>query len=702
MFWFSFLSISLFFNIFLFLFHFVSSRDFEINNLSNTISSNLQEILFKYQLNSIGALINMRSAFNSKDVDLEISTALKLENSNSEIGMDGHRIQSVYIDGKEIKDESIYINYLYDQGIFPSNQSHLVNSTPSIDKKNNAYIQCNYTFTFPQYYQMYIPLSKYYFHIVQSGRYIYGKSAGYLISIIDYKNKDHKSWVIPLESRNHIEVINNTVSDNAIQGYVQNLDSVFSVHSAFDRKNDKSYIITFLYNNTLMIFDVVTLKSTSDIKTYSVLIGVMKTAIYSTMTIYDVSIDKDLIYLSSSMSTGINIYKLSDFSYISNYQYNSLKFDYILVNNKTVYGLSKGFGLVIFDLETHSVRNIFDHPNMLSMHFYSNPFSGAKFVGIFFDHEQTRNEFYMELFLHNEQSPTINKIFSSTDNDCIIKSMIIVDSFFLYFYNSAKHVIYSTRKGILNKISTLIYSFNLLKNNNTGISLIPYFNRDTLAAEPALTFSQQILVLTNVSYPNQTLNCTFKKPGKISLILDRVTDVCGQGISIYDSSLICDKGYYFDLECYDNYKYGASSKVVVIVIASLAVAGLIAFFIFWKYYQFLGKNRYKLITVDKADRKNIYMALEETEPSGNINIQLSNVNEEPEQKVQVQESAQKATQENGEKTTGGDLIPPDSKRSDALSSVNEVFIHNGKNKDNRNITGSIKDKNMMYYFQKKK
>ena len=97
-----------------------------------------------------------------------------------------------------------------------------------------------------------------------------------------------------------------------------------------------------------MIFDVVTLKSTSDIKTYSVLIGVMKTAIYSTMTIYDVSIDKDWIYLSSSMSTGINIYKLSDFSYISNYQYNSLKFDYILVNNKTVYGLSKGFGLVIF------------------------------------------------------------------------------------------------------------------------------------------------------------------------------------------------------------------------------------------------------------------------------------------------------------------------------------------------------------------
>ena len=198
------------------------------------------------------------------------------------------------------------------------------------------------------------------------------------------------------------------------------------------------------------------------------------------------------------------------------------------------------------------------------------------------------------------------------------------------------------------------------------------------------------------------MNCTFKKPGKISLILDRVTDVCGQGISIYDSSLICDKGYYFDLECYDNYKYGASSKVVVIVIASLAVVGLITFFIFWKYYQFLGKNRFKLITVDKADRKNIYMALEETEPSGNINIQLSNVNEEPEQNVQVQESAQKATQENGEKTTGGDLIPPDSKRSDALSSVNEVFVHNGKNKDNRNITGSIKDKNMMYYFQKKK
>ena len=93
-----------------------------------------------------------------------------------------------------------------------------------------------------------------------------------------------------------------------------------------------------------MIFDVVTLKSTSDIKTYSLLIGVMKATIYSTMTIYDVSIDKDLIYLSSSMSTGINIYKLSDFSYISNYQYNSLKFDYILVNNITVYVLSKGFG----------------------------------------------------------------------------------------------------------------------------------------------------------------------------------------------------------------------------------------------------------------------------------------------------------------------------------------------------------------------
>lgn len=684
----------------LFHFHFVSLRDFEINNLPNTISSKLQQILFKYQLNNIGALINMRSAFHSKDIDLEVSTALKLENSNSEIGMDGHRIQSVYIDGKEIKNENIYINYLYDQGIFPSNQSHLVNSTQSINKKNKEYLQCNYTFNFPQYYQMHIPLSKNYFDIVQSGRYIYGKNDGYLYNIIDYKNKDHKSLVIPLESRNYIKVINNTVNDNAIQGYVQNLDYVLCVHSAFDRKNDKAYIITFLSNNTLMVFDVVTLKSTKEIKTYSVLIGVMKATIDSNITIYDISIDKDLIYISSSISTGICVYKLSDFSFMSNYQYNSLKFDYILVNSKTVYGLSKGFGLVIFDLEKNSVRNIFDHPNMLSMQFYRNPFSGAKFVGIFFDHEQTRNEFYMELFLYNEQSPTINKILSSTDSNCQIKSMIIVDPFFMFFYNKAKHVIYSTRKGILNKISTLIYSFNLTKNNGTGISFIPYFNRNTLSAEPALSFSEQIIVLTNVSYPNQTLNCTFKKPGKISLILDRVTDVCGQGISIYDSSLICDKGYYFDLECYDNYKYGNSSKVVVIIIACLAAIGLIAFFIFWKYYQPLGINRFKLIAVDKSDRRNIYMALEETEPSGNINVQLSNV-KEPEQTVHVQESAEKATQESGEKTIGSDLIPPDSKRSDALSSVNEVFVHNGKSKDNSKLNSNVKNKNMMYYFQKK-
>ena len=140
---------------------------------------------------------------------------------------------------------------------------------------------------------------------------------------------------------------------------------------------------------------------------------------------------------------------------------------------------------------------------------------------------------------------------------------------------------------------------------------MPYYNFTEAGIQFTLVNDNKRFIFRELYYPNQTLNCTFKKRGSYRLVFSRSSDVCDLP-NPHNNKDICTKGYHYTIDNLGDFEEGASTTVVIILVILLLVIAIVLFIIIWRYYKNLQGNRLKLVAIDKNDRYRLY--IDESEP----------------------------------------------------------------------------------------
>ena len=587
------------------------TQNIQINNSSDSITSSLKAIINQYQLNKIGSQIKTRTESNINELNVDGYYAFQFRNYNSDFGIDGHQITSVFHNNEQVIAGLYEINYYYPNNLIRSNVSFLQNISLPF-KNNDVFLKCNYTFLNINFTEYIKTINKQYTKTVQYGRFSFGISDSTLYNIYDYDQKDYKSYIFNDQSAGYSDLLNNSYTESieVIKQDSYYLENIINIFISIDVTENIGYIIAFLNSNTVHIYKIVITVHSLKMRNVPVLVEISYGDFLSSNVIYDAGIDSNKLYISSTKTKGIEVYEMSknEIKYLYNLDDGDLEYQSFIINNNTVYALSKPTGLIILDKDKNAAvkkKNILSHPNILEIYGYSNPFTSARFVGVFFDHSQTKSEFYLELFIYYEKSPTINKIFTSTQTDSTISSIIVLDTFFIYFYDKDKNTIYSTRRGVLNNVAIITYTFNLNNTEYKNAKFLPFYNFTSSDLSYMLTNETSALVVSFIKYSNQIINCTFTKPGKYMVVFERLGDSCYQIMG--SQGQICNKGYYYQFTSFGKYSNNTPTIVVIIMCCTIILLGAIIFFAFWKYYQGLLNNRLTLIKINKNDRKALYL-----------------------------------------------------------------------------------------------
>lgn len=587
------------------------TQDIQINNSSDSITSSLKEIINKYQLNQIGSQVIAKEDPYTNELNADGYMAFQFINFNSEIGLDGHQITSVFHNKEEVISGLYEINYYYPNSLIRSNKHFIQNiSLPFVN--DDVFFKCNYTFLNVNFTEKIKEINNQYTKTVQYGRYSFGISNLTLYNIYDYDKKDFKSYIFNSQNVGYSHLINGSYkkSFEFPQRDSSYLENIINVFISIDIKDNTGYIIAFLNTNKVHVYKIIVTILSLTMRNVPVLVEISNGDFSSSYVIYDAKIDNNQLYISSTKAKGIEVYEIKKNEI--NYQYNiddgDLEYQAFIINSNTLYGLSKSTGLIILDKSSNaSVKKInsLSHLNILEIYSYSNPFTGSKFVGVFFDHSQTKSEFYMELLIYNEKSPTINKIFTSTKPNSTISSIVILDTFFIYFYDKKQNIIYSTRRGVFNKVPIITYTFNLNNSEYKNEKFLPFYNFTTSDLSYMLTNGTSALIISSIKYENQILNCTFNKLGKYMVVFERIADSCYQVMG--KQGEICKKGYFYQLTSFGEYSNDIPKTVAILLCCIIIIIGIIIILTFWKYYHELLSNRLKLIKINKNDRKALYL-----------------------------------------------------------------------------------------------
>lgn len=621
------------------------SKPFYSNTFSAPLSNGLKNVLKQIPYQNLGKKIPNQLESNFKSINIDESFKIKVSIFNGDVGLGGVRIKEIYHEKAPLNNLSYSMKTHYQEGI-----DLLEDTIPSPGDETNSkkFIECDYTFYPNVYHQINKTFEKSYTKVVRYGRFLFGIYNDTLYSIINYANDDYVTTIYPESHINIKAVENSTLVKEGAEGVFDEKENLISINNILNifvsshYDDEGPYIIMLLKNNTILVFNLNTVKYNLGVKYRPWLIKNFADSFnvqdeYGFKTFYQAKIDQDKLFISSD-SKGIEVYKISEkintngnkvkrLVYEMTMDIDNVKYEIsdFVVNKNTIYALVKDYGLAIYNKsQGYPLKSKVNHPEMKQIIHYIHPFTGSEFIGIFLNQKESK-EFFIEVYIGNEFRPKINKVFMSENK---ISSMLSSDFFFNYFYDKTNHKIYSIRKAVFNSVSTTIFTYKIEGTNFQNGELIPYYNNTLLRMQPALKKDNKLALIRVTLYRQQSLNCTLSINGEYIVILDKLSDSCQNSMDNYEQTAICHKGYKYTLKSFGIYISTRTQILLGVLVFVLVIAAGVSFYYIWKKYKTLKELRLKIIAGEKENRETIYMQLPETTESQRTNtVPIANESE---------------------------------------------------------------------------
>ena len=515
------------------------------------ISTEMDRFLYSFQFNKIG--YSYQTLSKSEEIiyeDVKVPFHLSLPVMNSNIDNGNLALVDIISENEKKSDVIFSINYDF------SNSSigyHFENYTVTNKKENytskesDINIECNLTIGNLTYD-------------------IYSKVFFNKINCIKYNNYLSFGLCLGEDGKFYVEFKNN--NNNIIfYRYEEMIKNINNIKNYFLISEDKR-LLSIIFNDTnenitkLNTYEIITNKNDKDIYfKYLHTVNEDEFLHSEEEEIYDIKIiNTNTFVISTSLNGLLLLFNNTENKYEKiNLDSNELvmngqRLQYqqiILVDANVIYGLVKGFGIVLFNIISINQRNssvisqykIIHHSKINDIIFYVHPFNGYKFIGLKVSQEAPSiyTEFYIELLLSSSFFPQVNRIYTSkykSSSISIINSEI-TDVFHLGFFCSETNSVFITRRAVLNSISTFDYLFNLSDS-----------------------FSFDTSYITNIVYPSYVLQCEISTEGTFRFILNQPTEVCSESIASHLT--YCSKTFTFDVNM-------ASNKENIVLIAMMSI-----------------------------------------------------------------------------------------------------------------------------------
>ena len=208
--------------------------------------------------------------------------------------------------------------------------------------------------------------------------------------------------------------------------------------------------------------------------------------------------------------------------------YNEIENDIISfeVLENTIYALEKKKGLIIFNKRDSYIINKLQFLDAFKIDYFLNPFTGYKFIGIYFNNNDDYfRDFFIELLVNNENSPLINKVLLFPKYEKFsIDQILTFDYFFTYIYDKTNKYIIMIKRGSINKIPFVSYKISFEKNKNIPEIIFPISIKDN-KMEIGF-FEKNDFYIIEGNFIESKLTCNFTKKGFYIIVFSQNSDFC--------------------------------------------------------------------------------------------------------------------------------------------------------------------------------
>ena len=420
------------------------------------------------------------------------------------------------------------------------------------------------------------------------------------IKYLNYENNipsDPKFYNTKMKDYSNIE-IECSLSQNLTNYQILNFDKNDNINF---KKLESYYYFTFGLGNTQKIYNIIykdnkitydELLSDENIKDFYIDNKGFLILINSKIILYSIEADnesnikikkindyhfsdinsiKKIIYYSSNLYiiTSNKLYKLDIYN-INNLQELSLSngaisnYEDIIIENNKIYLIAQYNNkkyLLIYSLsDITQPISLYQHSKIRKIDIYNHPFNGYKFLGISFDQNSDYSEFFAEFLINNDNvKPLIlNKIFTSLKRNLL--DFVSYDSFFSYFYDTKNQQIFFIRRGLFNaaKFQTINYKFDFKINKISTI----YYNNIKV---PFFISDNSYYILSNLSFSNHNMNCTFYNQNTYMLRFIQYGDNCQESLFSKEKYSVCQKLIDYNIRVEDSNRVNLSSIFYIVI-----------------------------------------------------------------------------------------------------------------------------------------
>ena len=528
----------------------IDNKQFNKNSIS--FATETEEIIDSFHYGKSGqvgfpVLTNLNSDLIFGDQFRPIN--LELETNNGEIGSD--IVELLYIKKKSGSRKKLLQNYRLNVNISENVISSIdkrVNNKTYGNSKDKEYITCNYRIN-----QGGIDIGKDTYNINQ-----YNKIAQYSFLVIGLKKDEGNLYIISNQ--------NNTYHNSKIfEPSPFSIEDVFIVH-----QSNLNYPYLAIVSYSLKLMNIYKLIINTDNMTYKLSEHDINVVLNTNNQINKIGMISTHNYMINYVNSNTMYSIYNDMSWKSNvisYEASSSRVIDFIILNYTVYIMYESYGIAMYKYSinennaTLKYVNSIKQQNVLYMDYYINPFYSSTYLGIQLSsnihcRKDCDSEFFIEFLLFDEETPILNKIFTSKNS--IIDSyskMLTLDLFFSYFYNSKTNAITIIRRGMLNSIPYLTYTYPLQSQLTNEYHLTSFADYSKKVSYIALysTSSDDYLKISNFYLPSHSIECEFPNEGEYAISFVQRAEICGNSmnsISKENQYVMCQKIIDYNYKIY--------------------------------------------------------------------------------------------------------------------------------------------------------
>lgn len=339
-----------------------------------------------------------------------------------------------------------------------------------------------------------------------------------------------------------------------IDKYVQEPDSINLIDVStfwvsFQRQNDAYLIISD--NQKIYLYLLKFEKQNPEIilSTTITLTGIdLRKVIKFNDCLYFVTKDSSNFYFNEYNITS----KLKELLKFDN-QINDFVVEQVKDDFPSIYIIEQSEGLYFYENKHNTL--MYPHKFMEQIDYFVNPFYGNKFLGIRTEQSNRNNEFFIEIMLPNSttKNPKINKILVSEAKRFI--PFYTLDLFHSFFFDIKSQQLYIIRRGLINIVNFLTYQIDLSFISSTPTFLSSIVDSKSKKTDALILFTNsKAYILSNITYPEHSLNCSFKEKGEYTVRLLQYSEACNTCLSLIEKNpqpYSCQKLVEYNFRIYD-------------------------------------------------------------------------------------------------------------------------------------------------------